>query len=75
MRLRCQRLVHGRHKEVDDLDDWILEKPNDTIEPDVEECEQPTQVDVDMVELLTLVVDDLCVQVGKLKEELKNVTD
>lgn len=54
------------------MDDWILEKPNNTIEPDVEECEQPTHVDVDMVDLLVMVVDDLCVQVGELKEKMKD---
>ena len=43
--------------------------------PHVEDVEKPKSVSTDMVELLTLVVDDLCVQVGKLKEELKNVTD
>ncbi|WP_164986622.1 hypothetical protein [Enterococcus faecium] len=57
------------------MDDWILEKPNDTIEPVVEKCEQPTQVDVDMVDLLVMVVDDLCVQVGELKEKMKNAKD
>ncbi|HED6497179.1 hypothetical protein K8A91_08515 [Listeria monocytogenes] len=57
------------------MDDWILEKPNDTIEPVVKKCEQPTQVDVDMVDLLVMVVDDLCVQVGELKEKMKDAKD
>ncbi|MGH2214877.1 hypothetical protein [Enterococcus faecalis] len=52
------------------MDDWILDKPDNNIEPDIEECEQPTQVDVDMVDLLVMVVDDLCVQVGELKEKM-----
>ena len=42
--------------------------------PYVETVEEPESCTTDMVELLTLVVDDLCVHVGKLKEELKNVT-
>lgn len=52
------------------MDDWILDKPDNNIEPDIEECEPPTQVDVDMVDLLVMVVDDLCVQVGELKEKM-----
>ena len=52
------------------MDDWILDKPDNNIEPDIEECEQPTQVDVDMVDLLVMVVDDLCVQVGELKKKM-----
>ena len=52
------------------MDDWILDKPDNNIEPDIEECEQPTQVDVDMVDLLVMVVDDLCVQGGELKEKM-----
>lgn len=43
--------------------------------PHVETVEEPESCSTDMVELLTLVVDDLCVQVGKLKEELKNAKD
>lgn len=45
------------------------------VEPHTEPVEEPETCTTDMVELLTLVVDNLCVQVGKLKEELKNVTD
>lgn len=57
------------------MDDWILDKPNNTVVPDEEEFEQPIQVDVDTVDLLMMVVDDLCVQVGELKEKMKDAKD
>ncbi|SKA11634.1 hypothetical protein SAMN02745116_02457 [Pilibacter termitis] len=34
------------------------------------EVETPKTIDTDMVELLILVVDDLCVQVGEIKEKI-----
>lgn len=43
--------------------------------PHIERVEDPESCTTDMVELLTLVVDDLCVQVRKLREELKNAKD
>lgn len=57
------------------MEDWILDKPDNTVVPDEEEIEQPTQVDVDMVDILVMVVDDLCVQVGEIKEKMKNAKD
>ncbi|HFU3862622.1 TPA: hypothetical protein ACGPAZ_000253 [Streptococcus suis] len=38
--------------------------------PHVEEVERPQSVSTDMVDLLVMVVDDLCVQVGELKEKM-----
>lgn len=43
--------------------------------PHVEEVEKPTSISTDMVDLLVMVVDDLCVQVGELKEKMKNAKD
>lgn len=43
--------------------------------PHVEDVEKPQSVSTDMVDLLVMVVDDLCVQVGEIKEKMKNVTD
>ena len=43
--------------------------------PHVEEVEKPQSVSTDMVDLLVMVVDDLCVQVGELKEKMKDAKD
>lgn len=40
--------------------------------PHVEEVEKPKSVSTDMVDLLVMVVDDLCVQVGELREKMKD---
>ncbi|WP_190289021.1 hypothetical protein [Lactococcus kimchii] len=48
------------------------EHPNKALTKEHFEPEPPIQIDVDMVELLVLVVDDLCVQVGELKEKLND---
>lgn len=48
------------------------EKPSQTLIREIHQPEAPIQLSTDMVELLVLVVDDLCVQVGELKEKVVN---
>ncbi len=48
------------------------EKPSKALTLELHQPEAPIQLSTDMVELLVLVVDDLCVQVGELKEKVAN---
>lgn len=52
-----------------------MENEELVLTPQTNDVEEPQSVSTDMVELLTLVVDDLCVQVGELKEKIKDVKD
>ncbi|CDG04256.1 hypothetical protein [Lactococcus lactis] len=42
---------------------------------EIHEPDQPIDNKTDMVDLLVMVVDDLCVQIGDLKERIDNAQD
>ena len=48
------------------------EKPSNALTREFHQPEAAIQLSTDMVELLVLVVDDLCIQVGELKEKVAN---